>query len=119
MGPASSSVPILETVPPVAGSQLDVIKTQICEAVANEPAVLGRLADQLRCEDLITPSVQKAVKCVDGKYPYDKADAMISPAIEHVQNDPEGKAPALVKAMTSVGLGSLTTISCLREAGKL
>ena len=107
------------TLPPVLGSQLDVIKVKICESIANEPAVLGRLADQLRCEELITPAIQKAVKFVDGRSPYDKADAMIVPAIEHVRNDPGRNAPALVRALTNVGLGSVTTVSSLTASGKL
>ena len=115
------SVPIMAAHPPVAGVQLhvDIIKAKICESVANESAVLGQLADQLRCEGLITPAVQKAVKSIDGKNPYDKASDMISPAIEHVRSDPGRNAPALIRALTSVGLGYVTTVPSLTTAGKL
>ena len=98
---------------------MDIIKSQICVSIANEPAVLSRLADQLRCQELITPAAQSAVKFVDGRSPYDKADVMISPAIERVRNDPGKNAPALVSALTNVGLGSVTTLSCLTSAGEL
>ena len=118
-GGASVSVPTMAVHPPVAGAQLDVMKAKICECVSNEPAVLGQLADYLRGEDLITPAVQKAVKYMDGKNPYDKAGDMISPAIERVRGDPGRNAPALVRALTSVGLGHVTTVSSLTTAGKL
>ena len=119
MGPASRSVPISTTLPPVGGLQLDVIKIQICSSIASEPPVLSRLADQLRCEELITPAAQSTVKFIDGRSPYEKADIMMSPAIERIRNDPGRYAPALVRALTSVGLGSVTTVSCLTTAGKL
>ena len=113
------SVPTVASHPPVAGAQLDVIKLKICESVSIEPAVLSRLADHLRIEDLITPAVQEAVKFTDGKDAYDKASDLISPAIERIRIDPRRNAPALIRALTNVGLGSVTTVSSLTTAGKL
>ena len=110
---------ISATLPPVLGSQLHVSKIKICECIENEPAVLGRLSDQLHRERLITPAVQKAVKFVDGKSPYDKADSMISPAIERVRSDPEKNGPALVRALTNVGLGSVVMEFFQTPYGKL
>ena len=115
---ASMSLPILATVAPVVSSQLDAIKTKVCESVVNEPAVIGHLDDQLHCQGLITSAVQKAVKFVDGKSPYDKADAVISPAIEHVRSDPGRSAPAHVRVLDNVGLGSVITVFSLTASGK-
>ena len=95
---------ISATLPPLLGSQLDVSKVMTCE-YTEEPAVFGRQANQLRCERLITPAMQKAVKFVDRKSPYDEADSKISPSIDSVRSN--------------VGLESVAMESFLTPSGKL
>ena len=67
---------------------------------------------------LIPVALQQAVKYVDGKSPYEKADVMISPVIEHVRRDPGSFAPALMTALEKVGLGHVTTEFDLKAAAQ-
>ena len=94
------------------------IKIKICEAIACQPAVICRLADELQCMGLIPVTLQQAVKYPDRSTPYEKADAMIGPVIERVRSDLRRFAPALVKALNGVGLEYVTTESDLIAAAQ-
>ena len=118
---ASSAQSVSEGFAPVAPLEEDrllAIKIQICNAIAGQPAVIYRLADLLRCLGLISVSIQEAAKFSDGKSPYEKADAMIGPVVEHIRSDPKNFAPALMRALNSIGLGCITTETSLIAAGE-
>ena len=94
-------------------SRLVAIKLNICKAIACQPTVICHLANELDHMGLIPVTLQQAVKYADGKGPYEKADAMIGPVMERVLSDPRSIAPALMKALDTVGLGHVTTESDL------
>ena len=97
-------------------SRLAAIRIKICEAIACQPTVICHLANELNHIGLIPVTLQQAVKYPDGKGPYEKADAMISPVMERVCSDPRNFAPALMEALGKVGLGHVTTESDLIAA---
>lgn len=92
------------------------IKTKICIVLASEPAVITPLVDQLAAAGLITDATEQAVKFMD-RSPYDKAEAMIGPALGRIRDDP-CLANSLLTALEKVGLQNLTSKPQLIEFGE-